>query len=214
MGSWEQGQKAWISRILTLQGACVVEPILNRVMDFSMQIMIDNTMRIRHQGPIRQFTTPQGQYLGHWLGAVHKGLPTEWVRRLYECNWKKLLLEITKFVGDRLAREGHRGVAGIDCFLYRAENQLFLRPVVEVNPRYTMGHVAQAIRGRCSGPAIFSIARHNPIEESTMNMKKGQCTQGHVRLNEHDDTLGVFLTVSQELCSLWSSKHLIVHAPV
>lgn len=214
MGTWEQGQEAWISRTLAQQGACVVEPILDRVMDFSMQIHIDNNDRVRQQGPIRQFTTPQGQYLGHWLGAVHKGLPTKWIRTLYEHDWKKLLSTLTTFVGTYLASEGHRGVAGIDCFLYRDEENIFIRPVVEINPRHTMGHVAQSVRKRCYGPAIFSLARRSPIEESTMTMKKGLCAQGHARLNENNATIGVFLTVSAQICAQWCVEHQIPYKPI
>ena len=214
LGSWEQGQQKWVSRILALQGCCVVEPILERIIDFSMQITIDNTTKIRHQGPIRQFTTKQGQYLGHWLGQVHKGLPSDIIRVLYQHDWKKLLSQLSMFVGRRLAQEGHRGVAGIDCFLYRKDQQLFIRPIVEINPRYTMGHVAQSIRKRCSGPAIFSLARTSVLEESPIILSKGLCTQGHTQLNEESAALGVFLTISQDLCAQWCAHHEVSRAPV
>ncbi|MAA78389.1 MAG: hypothetical protein CL916_03950 [Deltaproteobacteria bacterium] len=211
---WEQGQKKWISRTLALQRCCVVEPILNRIIDFSMQIMIDDSMKVRHQGPIRQFTTQQGQYLGHWLGPVHKGLPKEMIRTLYQYDWKKMLANMSMFVGRRLAQEGHRGVIGVDCFLYQKDKQIFIRPIVEINPRYTMGHIAQAIRKRCSGPAIFSISRQNIMEESSITLHKSMCTQGHVRLNEDNAALGVFLTISQEMCAQWCMRHSISKAPI
>lgn len=213
MGAWEQGQLKWVHRILRQQGCCVIEPMLERIIDFSMQITIDETMKIRQQGPIRQFTTPQGQYLGHWLGPVHKGLPKDIIRMLYQHDWKKMLAHMSNFVGLRLAQEGHRGVVGIDCFLYRQDQEIFIRPIVEINPRYTMGHIAQALRKRCAAPAIFSISRQSSMEESSIVLQKGMCTKGHVRLNENNTAMGVFLTVSQEQCADWCARHAIPYAP-
>ena len=77
-----------------------------------------------------------------------------------------------------------------------------------------MGHVAQAIRKRCSGPAIFSLARTSVLEESSITLNKGLCTQGHIRLNEEDATMGVFLTISQDLCAQWCAHHEVSQPPV
>jgi hypothetical protein len=50
------------------------------------------------------------------------------------------------FVGSHLAALGHRGPAGVDALVYRDEGGAFrLKPIVEVNPRCTMGHIALAV---------------------------------------------------------------------
>jgi hypothetical protein len=44
----------------------------------------------------------------------------------------------------------YEGPLGIDMFIYRAADSYALNPMVEVNFRHTMGHVAIALRGKTS----------------------------------------------------------------
>jgi hypothetical protein len=56
------------------------------------------------------------------------------------------------FVGQALHEAGHLGPAGIDALVYQeAEGSYRLKPIVEVNPRYTMGHVALRIARALGG---------------------------------------------------------------
>ena len=67
---------------------------------------------------------------------------------------------VGRAVGSRLAARGQTGPAGIDALVYRDSNGEFrLKPIVEVNPRYTMGHIALKLsrRLRRSDVAIFAM---------------------------------------------------------
>jgi hypothetical protein len=56
------------------------------------------------------------------------------------------LEEVGVFVGKHLAELGHRGPAGIDALVHRdAAGDIRLKPIVEVNPRCTMGHIALSL---------------------------------------------------------------------
>ena len=73
-----------------------------------------------------------------------------------------LLLErVGRFVGTQLREQGFCGPAGIDALVYRDHRtQSFcLKPIVEVNPRLTMGRVALEI-GRRLVPGVTGLWCH------------------------------------------------------
>ena len=43
---------------------------------------------------------------------------------------------------------GYAGPVGIDALVYRRDGRLRIKPIVEINPRFTMGRVALALSGR------------------------------------------------------------------
>ena len=138
---------AWIARVLQAQGAVVVEPWLDRVLDLSVQIFIDDDGRVRVSGVTRFETDDRGQYMGTWVGRPLHELEEELRRFLIGPGrgWRVFahLEAVGRFVGAALAAEGHRGPAGVDALVYRDPvNGLRLKPIVEVNPRFTMGHLA------------------------------------------------------------------------
>ena len=214
LGKWEQGQKRWVERILRQQGGCVVESFLNKEIDFSIQLQIKKDGTIQKSKPQRFFTSPQGQYLGHWLGAFHKGLPTQLIQYLYKNNWLSLMDKVCDFVGQKMYKEGHLGAIGIDCLVHKKGNSYFIHPIVEINPRYTMGQVAIPISKRCMGPAIFSLSLQSHLPITVPQMKRGLCQSGHIRLNDSHFLVGIFLTVSTESCQQWCEHHKVLHPPV
>jgi len=111
-------------------------------------------------------------------------------------------------------REGHVGAIGIDCLIHKKHDSYFIHPIVEINPRYTMGQIAIPISKRCIGPAIFSLALQSPLSITAPQMKRGLCQAGHMRLNDSDLLVGMFLTVSTEYCQQWCAHHSILHPPV
>jgi hypothetical protein len=108
-------------------------------------------------------------------------------------------------IGTAMRAAGFSGPAGVDAFVYRdANNDLRLKPIVEVNPRFTMGHVALRLtrrvahgrgamfrilnrgdlrRLRCEGfPALAAtlIKSHPP----TLSPASSQLTDGAVFLTD------------------------------
>jgi hypothetical protein len=135
----------WAEEILASQGAIVVEPWLDRVLDLSVQIDVSaDRVAVAPWG--RFLADGRGRYQGAVLGDVLRGqLPA--VKRLLAEQGPRLG-EMANHVGRALADGGFRGSAGIDALVYRDGDAVRLKPLVEVNPRATMGRIAAAIGRR------------------------------------------------------------------
>ena len=134
-------QQRWVERILTQQGSVVVEPWVKRLADYSVQIEVQDSA-VSVLGITRFLTDARGAYQGHVLGLKHAGLPPLVVRAYHELGVAEALRQVGTAVGEALIKAGYEGPAGIDAFLYDDGAGIKLRPLVEVNTRYTMGRIA------------------------------------------------------------------------
>jgi hypothetical protein len=130
----------WIRRILREQNEIIVEPYLNRISDLSIQLKIQENETSLLE--VRQFITgSHHEYRGTLLGSKLFNLEPHALRFFYSAfkQWKKFLRDL----GDQLRATGYRGPAGVDAFLWQTpEGAIRLKPLVELNPRWTMGRVA------------------------------------------------------------------------
>ncbi|MCO5168846.1 MAG: ferritin-like domain-containing protein [Planctomycetes bacterium] len=165
-GALDAAQAAWLARVLERQGAVVVEPWLARTADLSVQLDVSES-GARVRGVTRFLADRRGQYAGHVVGPHDAGLDPAARRLLGERaagapSGLDVLRAAAADVGERLARAGHRGPAGVDALVFRdAAGGLRLRPLVEVNPRTTMGRVALALRERLA-PGRVGLWLHVP----------------------------------------------------
>jgi len=138
-----------IRRLLSHHGSLVIEPWLERVKDFSMHYdmteqglvrrglsVIENSRRgqFRRATVTNRFTDCLEKDLRRALfaGSSPKGHLVDFQEAVLEPHLSNLLKE-------------HRftGPIGVDSFFYRDdEGSLRWKPVVEMNPRFTMGRVA------------------------------------------------------------------------
>jgi uncharacterized ferritin-like protein (DUF455 family) len=151
--------RRWLERTLARHGAAVVQPWLRRVLDFSVLLTVQTDGAVLIEGLTRFATDDRGQYLGTVLGPSLAGLSPALVRFVAGeggGRWRlaEALDAVARFVGGELAARGHRGPAGVDAMVYADEGgALRLHPLVEVNPRCTMGHVALALDDRVTRKA-------------------------------------------------------------
>lgn len=128
-------------------GGCIVEPWLERVADFSVQYEVEANQAPRLKGFVRLHCEPSGRFTACVAsGTFTRLLPSEvaqflqhqgsrWLRKLYQETLPAVLKE--KLVGTNF-----RGFLGIDAFFYRdVAGAIRLKPLVEINPRCTMGRV-------------------------------------------------------------------------
>lgn len=142
----------WIQNTIEEQGAIVIEPWLNKEIDLSLQLEVrDGTAHVL--GVRRFLNGGRLEYRGTYLEPKLNSLGSEQLSFLHTKNavagtsplqrW----LDLARALATELAEAGYRGPAGIDAMIWRSEEggPIFLKPLVELNPRYTMGRVALAI---------------------------------------------------------------------
>ena len=128
-------------------GGCIVEPWLERVADFSVQFEVEPNQAPRLKGFVRLHCEPGGRFTACVAsGTFTRLLPPEVAQFLHQQGprWLKQLYEETlpAILRARLEGTHFRGFLGIDAFFYRgATGALRLKPLVEINPRCTMGRV-------------------------------------------------------------------------
>lgn len=140
-----------------LKGRFVVEPMYNRILDFSVHFDITHDQKIKFKGVSRFEVDKKGQYKRAYLGDFYKGLDLVTRRFLASDEFKAQQDQIVKQVASELLiPAGVQGPVGIDGFLYRVETEeqepekplIKARFPLEINPRFTFGRVALELQKR------------------------------------------------------------------
>ena len=160
-------RRRWLRGVLEEGGSVVVEPWLDRVLDLSAQYEAEEDGSVRLVGITRFLTSPGGRFQGVVLHDMVAGLDEETRRFLYGDGrdgrrLERLCRRLGEDLGRRLPRD-FRGPLGVDALVYRDRRDcgLRLKPVVELNPRLTMGRVGLALRRRvlASRSAVWRLWR-------------------------------------------------------
>lgn len=128
---------------LARRGGALLEPWLDRSEDLSAQLFVDEQGRVSVVGLTRQLASRSGVWAGNAVhldegGRVSSGSPFD-----------DELLQAALVIGERARLEGFRGPLGVDAFAYRIQGgPAVLRPVVEVNARFTMGMITVGLARR------------------------------------------------------------------
>jgi uncharacterized ferritin-like protein (DUF455 family) len=154
----------WVGRTIDTQGCVIVEPYFDRIFDFSAHYERDHD-GLRLIGFVRLENTPRGQFLAASSGGKFgQNLPAELGRFLMGDGHSPLHLyreRIREVLETALADLPYRGPIGVDAFVYRdGDGHLALRPIAEVNPRYTMGRVAHEIRKKIAPEHCVRLEFH------------------------------------------------------
>ncbi len=165
---WEpdvlESQRRWMARALEGSRRLVVEPWLERALDFSVQLEMTGE-GLKLCGFTGLITDGQGQFQGNWAAPNHaRRLPAnvsmqfrepgDMVGRLH-----RLYPSIMASLEDELRRVEYLGPIGIDAFVFHAaDGGCRLKPIVEINPRYTMGRLTVELMKRV-GQGSYALLR-------------------------------------------------------
>jgi uncharacterized ferritin-like protein (DUF455 family) len=159
---WEteisEPQRRWIATAVQGGRQLVVEPWLERELDFSAQLEMrpDGLTLCGYTGLLNDL---RGQYLGNWAAPNYARRLQAAVTALFSeppdiaIRIQHLYAGIFAALETELRRAGYYGPIGIDAFVYRKPNgQPCLKPIVEINPRYTMGRLTiELMKRTCPG---------------------------------------------------------------
>lgn len=180
----------WVRNTLNKQSHIIVEPYFNKVLDLSVQIMIKDSEDAKILGITRFLTHSNRSYFGHILGQKLFDCDTKIKKAIYQKNdaglsYWDVLKQCAKFTAKKLQSAGYSGPAGIDAFIFKHNEQYFLRPLVELNCRYTMGHCAMALEKHLPRDSIglFSIKPKQALNQHTHPIERKFCLKQVETLN-------------------------------
>ena len=140
-------QRRWIESAVENGRRVIVEPWLERQLDFSVQLEMGSE-RLKLIGYTGLLNDWKGQFRGNWAwpGFQHRiclGLERFFPHLPDIANRvRSLYSEIFSVLEQELRTVGYIGPLGIDAFVYREPGgQHRLKPIVEINPRCTMGRL-------------------------------------------------------------------------
>lgn len=159
---WEpellETQRRWLGRSVQSGRQVIVEPWLEREVDFSVQLEM-RAEGLKHCGYAGLLNDLKGQYQGNWAApGFERRPPAEVTARFREPEnfpeqLKRLYAELFELLEQELRAVEYLGPLGIDAFVYRtAQGHLRIKPLVELNPRFTMGRLTlELMRHTCPG---------------------------------------------------------------
>jgi hypothetical protein len=162
---WESevspAQRHWLARALKNGRQLVVEPWLERELDFSVQLEM-GPRGLKLCGYTGLINDRKGQFLANRAESDYRRRLPAKVAALLGSKpdiLVRLYREIFGMLEKELQCTGFVGPIGIDAFVYRApEGDCRLKPVVEINPRYTMGRLTVELM-RHAGPGTTGLFR-------------------------------------------------------
>ena len=165
---------AWLGKQWKDQGYVIVEPWLDRVFDFSVQLEVEAD-KARTIAFTRLLNNHRGQFKGVITANFCQGVAPEITRFLMEPKEGKPrvyhfyeTLVISRLFSE-MCNSGYMGPLGIDAFIYRSPTgTLQLKTLVEINPRMTMGRIGYELgkRNAARSVGLFQILTHSQLSKT------------------------------------------------
>lgn len=166
--------ETWFNTICQNQGYVLIEPWLERVFDFSVQFEKQNTP-LKPLAYTRLLNNARGQFRGIITNGFVKGVAPEVARFLMtQSNGQARVYHyyentLAPRLDQELQKSNYTGPIGVDAFVYRDPNgDLKLKPIVELNPRITMGRLAHELAEKTVPGTVnlFEILNRSQLKKS------------------------------------------------
>jgi hypothetical protein len=124
--------RQWAAKRLTADPVLILEPWLDRVAEAGIQFDLPESGAPRLVGVTPLLTDRTGAYLGSLIGNTDETL-SEWSEAI----------AAARQIAERVQQDGYFGPLGIDAMQHLDDTgRLCLRPLQDLNARYTMGRLA------------------------------------------------------------------------
>lgn len=127
---------------LAERGGALLEPWLRRTADYAVGLHVAESGELTVLGVLEQRTSRSGVYRGHRGELDHRG------RVVSGGPDDDALLGAAAELARAAHAAGFHGPCGVDAFAFEHDGQRVLRPVVELNARFTMGTVVLGLLRR------------------------------------------------------------------
>jgi len=142
-------QRRWLEKRLQAQGSVIWEPELEIIEEVGIQFEVEASGQVRFLAAWPLINAPTGAYSGSRMGLT----PDETTR------WRSVI-DTVHTVASKAGAEGYFGPFGMDAIRYRTEDGVRVRPVMDINARWTMGRIAWewGQRTRSSPETVWRIS--------------------------------------------------------
>lgn len=174
---WEpellETQRRWLIHNFEHGRQLVIEPWLERELDFSVHWEMSDT-GLKFRGYVGLLNDRKGQYQGNWVAPNCDRRPPAGILSLFRAQLDlphrlpQLYTAIAALLEPELRTAGYRGPIGMDAFVYRTSTgAVRLKPIVEINPRYTMGRLTlELMKQICPGSCALFRLVNRPIAQA------------------------------------------------
>lgn len=169
--------RGWIDNTLAAHGSLVIEPWLDRVLDFSALYEMKRGGEVSLLNLTRIENDAAGRFLGIRIGLKWGNLLEPEVAEFLfrQADVMRIYQEtIPAALGGLLA--GHTGPLCVDAMVHRrGDGSLALKPVVELNVRMTMGRIAHewSKRGRGQGGCLRILRKQSTGDDEITALTNG-----------------------------------------
>lgn len=146
-------QTDWCKKVIRSQCGIVVEPVLNKIIDFAMEFKIENNAPT-FAGYSLFKTSTSGAYTGNYLLSNE-----EIENRLNHYVTIETLAWLKTFYIKKLTQyfPNYKGYIGVDMMICETSLGYRIQPCVEINMRMNMGMVARIFYDRYVSPTSSGI---------------------------------------------------------
>lgn len=172
----------WIKRNLKQQGTIVIEPFLPRILDFSALYDLTKDGEVRFLSFTQLKTDSQGRYQGTKVAPKIGNLfPSELTVKFHQeiITSNQGLHSGTDFYRKILPKtlsnllSPYSGPVAVDAFFYQFPGEeIKIRPLVEINPRCSMGRIAHNLRRKLAPNLIGELTIHR-LAKLQKNLPQG-----------------------------------------
>jgi uncharacterized ferritin-like protein (DUF455 family) len=170
LGGWTPAIRTWTDRVLHRSGGILVQRFFPKRYDLSLFFRPQNrTFSSQVLRPA--FTRSQGSYYGHGLGSGFPLLPPQVTASLLygrhqslASYWQKIyqpLLDHLELLAKNQDLAPWRGPLGIDAMVVVDGDEIKVNPLLEFNPRWTMGAIARSLEPLIMAKAAGMFAVHD-----------------------------------------------------
>lgn len=162
--------RGWLQRTFATQREIVIEPHLTRLADFSVLYEISRSGVVSFQSYTSLRTDSKGRYLGTTVAPkIGKLLPSELTIRFHErciesAGEQYSAPEFYKRILPAALKQllpGYQGPVAVDALFFTdSDGHSFIRPVVEINARCSMGRIAHHLRRKLAPDSAGHLTIH------------------------------------------------------